>query len=163
MHRFGVRLNSRLIALFAVIFALASMPGEAGELPATGKNAIGIIAVAELPAEARDTLRAIKQGGPFAYDRDGVVFKNYERILPNQPRGCTSDTLLTKSAACGRRCEAGAPAPKGSAPPCRARYREYTVKTPGVRHRGARRIVCGLPVECYYSADHYQSFKRIRE
>ena len=102
-------------------------PGQAEPVVQSG---LPVIAVTELPAEARDTLRAIKQGGPFAYDRDGVVFKNYERILPKQPRGY---------------------------------YREYTVKTPGVRHRGARRIVCGLPVECYYSADHYQSFKRIRE
>jgi len=89
-----------------------------------------VIAVAELPAEARDTLHAIKQGGPFAYPRDGVAFKNYERILPKQPRGY---------------------------------YREYTVKTPGARNRGARRIICGKPVECYYTADHYQTFKRIRE
>lgn len=45
-------------------------------------------------------------------------------------------------------------------------YREYTVKTPGLRHRGARRIVCGgwqptTPEACYYSADHYNSFRRI--
>lgn len=45
----------------------------------------------------------------------------------------------------------------------RGYYREYTVKTPGIRHRGARRIVCGEPKECYYSADHYQTFQRIRE
>ena len=45
----------------------------------------------------------------------------------------------------------------------RGYYHEYTVKTPGVRHRGARRIVCGQPVECYYSDDHYETFKRIRE
>ncbi|GAB1235343.1 ribonuclease domain-containing protein [Ferrigenium sp. UT5] len=46
----------------------------------------------------------------------------------------------------------------------RGHYREYTVPTPGVRHRGARRIVCGIvPVECYYSADHYRTFRRIRE
>lgn len=45
----------------------------------------------------------------------------------------------------------------------RGYYREYTVKTPGVRHRGARRMVCGQPVECYYSDDHYETFKRIRE
>ncbi|MEK7811189.1 MAG: ribonuclease domain-containing protein [Pseudomonadota bacterium] len=43
----------------------------------------------------------------------------------------------------------------------RGYYREYTVKTPGVRHRGARRIVCGVVPECYYTADHYQSFYRI--
>lgn len=89
-----------------------------------------VIAVADLPAEARDTLQAIKRGGTFAYGRDDVVFKNYERILPKQPRGY---------------------------------YREYTVKTPGARNRGARRIVCGEPAECYYTADHYQTFKRIRE
>src|SRR5512140_2512720 len=45
------------------------------------------VALAGLPAEARDTLRAINQGGPFAYERDGVVFKNYERALPKQRRG----------------------------------------------------------------------------
>ena len=128
------------------------------------RDGLPVIAVSALPAEARETLRAIKQGGPFPYERDGVVFKNYERVLPRQERGCTSDTLLTKSAACGRRCEAGAPAPKGSTPPCRARYREYTVKTPGVRNRGGRRIVCGGPLpECYYTADHYRTFKHILE
>ncbi len=102
-------------------------PGQAEPVTQTG---LPVIAAAELPAEARETLRAIERGGPFAYERDGVVFGNYERILPKRPRGY---------------------------------YREYTVKTPGVRHRGARRIVCGEPVECYYSADHYQTFKRIRE
>lgn len=45
----------------------------------------------------------------------------------------------------------------------RGYYHEYTVKTPGARNRGARRIVCGQPAECYYSDDHYQSFKLIRE
>jgi ribonuclease T1 len=64
----------------------------------------------------------------------------------------------------------------------RSYYHEYTVKTPGARNRGARRIVCGvvpargkpmgspplrsdpfaLP-ECYYSSDHYRSFYRIAE
>ncbi|MDP1856136.1 MAG: ribonuclease domain-containing protein [Candidatus Nitrotoga sp.] len=45
----------------------------------------------------------------------------------------------------------------------RGYYREFTVKTPGKRNRGARRIVCGQSVECYYSADHYQTFRRIVE
>jgi ribonuclease T1 len=48
----------------------------------------------------------------------------------------------------------------------RGYYREYTVKTPGARNRGARRIVCGgepptAPEACYYTADHYASFARI--
>lgn len=49
----------------------------------------------------------------------------------------------------------------------RGYYREYTVKTPGVRHRGARRIVAGgaqqQEQKYYYTDDHYVSFKRIRE
>jgi len=45
-------------------------------------------------------------------------------------------------------------------------YREYTVPTPGLRHRGARRIVCGgeivhKPETCFYTQDHYQSFQKI--
>lgn len=91
---------------------------------------LAIISVAELPPQARDTLRAIKNGGPFAYPRDGVVFGNYERALPKRPRGY---------------------------------YHEYTVKTPGARNRGARRIISGEPGEYYYTADHYKIFKRIRE
>jgi ribonuclease T1 len=48
----------------------------------------------------------------------------------------------------------------------RGYYREYTVKTPGARDRGARRIVCGgsqptKPDACYYTGDHYASFARI--
>ena len=45
----------------------------------------------------------------------------------------------------------------------RGYYREYTVKTPGARDRGARRIVTGTPGEYYYTDDHYRSFKRIIE
>lgn len=40
-------------------------------------------------------------------------------------------------------------------------YREYTVKTPGARDRGARRIVGGRDGTLYYTDDHYRSFKRI--
>lgn len=41
-------------------------------------------------------------------------------------------------------------------------YREFTVVTPGLSHRGARRIVAGEGGERYYTADHYESFERIR-
>jgi guanyl-specific ribonuclease Sa len=46
----------------------------------------------------------------------------------------------------------------------RGYYREFTVPTPGVKHRGPRRIVTGgkPPAVFYYSADHYQSFQRIQ-
>ena len=42
-------------------------------------------------------------------------------------------------------------------------YREYTVKTPGARDRGARRVVAGRDGTLYYTDDHYRSFKRILE
>jgi ribonuclease T1 len=45
----------------------------------------------------------------------------------------------------------------------RGYYREYTVKTPGERTRGARRIVAGKGGELYYTDDHYSHFRRIRE
>lgn len=45
----------------------------------------------------------------------------------------------------------------------RGHYREYTVRTPGSRDRGARRIVSGAPGEHYYTDDHYRSFRRIKE
>lgn len=40
-------------------------------------------------------------------------------------------------------------------------YREFTVKTPGISHRGARRIVVGQQGELYYTDDHYQSFREV--
>jgi len=93
------------------------------------------VELASLPAEARQTEQLIRNGGPFPYAKDGSVFGNRERQLPPQARGY---------------------------------YREYTVKTPGSRDRGARRIVCGgraaaAPDACYYTADHYASFKRIEK
>jgi ribonuclease T1 len=49
----------------------------------------------------------------------------------------------------------------------RGYYREFTVKTPRARNRGARRIIAGgeksSPREYYYTADHYRSFKRVME
>jgi ribonuclease T1 len=92
------------------------------------------IAIGALPKEAREVLVLIKAGGPFPYERDGVTFGNREGNLPHKARGY---------------------------------YREYTVPTPGVKTRGARRIVCGgpqrVPTACWYTADHYRTFARIRE
>jgi ribonuclease T1 len=96
-------------------------------------QSVAAIRLSDLPAEGQHTYRLIHAGGPFRYDKDGSVFGNRERILPRQPRGY---------------------------------YREYTVRTPGERDRGARRIVCGgelprQPTACYYTADHYASFRMI--
>ena len=45
----------------------------------------------------------------------------------------------------------------------RGYYREYTVKTPGERTRGARRIVVGSAGEMYFTEDHYNHFRLIRK
>lgn len=45
----------------------------------------------------------------------------------------------------------------------RGYYAEYTVETPGIDHRGARRIIAGDGGELYWTEDHYASFERIRE
>ena len=119
--------------LFAAV-ALLAPPGMARDVP----PAIAEVGVDELPAEARQTLAQIKRGGPYAYRKDGAVFGNREKRLPAQPRGY---------------------------------YTEYTVKTPHSRDRGARRIVAGRGAErdpatsgeYYYTDDHYNSFRRIRE
>lgn len=92
-----------------------------------------IVNVAQLPSEGRNMLALIYQGGPFRHDKDGVVFGNRERLLPARAR---------------------------------AYYREYTVRTPRERGRGARRIVCGgfepaVPDDCFYTDDHYASFRKI--
>lgn len=90
------------------------------------------VALSELPKEGQRTYQTILDGGPFRHGKDGTVFGNRERLLPAQRRG---------------------------------HYREYTVETAGSRDRGARRIVCGgpprTPQACWYTADHYASFKRI--
>lgn len=45
----------------------------------------------------------------------------------------------------------------------RGHYSEYTVKTPGRRDRGARRIIAGSRGEFYYTDDHYKTFRLIKE
>jgi len=45
------------------------------------------VSLTELPPEAATTLTVINRGGPFRYDRDGVVFENRERLLPGERSG----------------------------------------------------------------------------
>jgi ribonuclease T1 len=45
------------------------------------------VALPDLPPEARQTLALIRKGGPFPYDRDGIVFGNREKLLPQRERG----------------------------------------------------------------------------
>lgn len=96
-------------------------------------SAVASVAFTGLPLQGQEVMFQIRQGGPFRFEKDGDVFGNRERLLPGQKRGY---------------------------------YREYTVPTPGLNHRGQRRIVCGglkpqVPDDCYYTEDHYSSFRLI--
>jgi ribonuclease T1 len=125
-------------ALTSLLFAVALT----GPAPVQAKSPQGrlvddgsvSLSMAELPRQGRETFELIRQGGPFPNEKDGSVFGNRERQLPEARRGY---------------------------------WREYTVATPGSRDRGARRIVCGgpprAPDACYYTADHYASFRKIVE
>ena len=62
-----------------VVATAAATPVRHSGLPA--------VAAARLPAEARSTLRLIAAGGPFPFARDGVEFRNRERLLPPHARG----------------------------------------------------------------------------
>jgi ribonuclease T1 len=53
----------------------------------SASSGLGHVAVAGLPREAQQTLQLIDAGGPFPYDRDGVTFENFEKLLPQEPRG----------------------------------------------------------------------------
>ena len=123
---------------WGVVRVLAACLLVGGTVPAAWARDAGVaktVVLATLPAEAQTTYRLILSGGPFPNDKDGIVFGNRERLLPAKARGF---------------------------------YREYTVKTPGARNRGARRMVCGgkpptQPEACFYSDDHYASFRRIAQ
>ena len=71
-----------------VTAATAESPGGPSPGSATDpESGLAWIAVAALPAEGRETLELIDAGGPFPYERDGVVFQNREGILPDESRG----------------------------------------------------------------------------
>jgi ribonuclease T1 len=72
------------ILIILLIFQIAGAPAFARESRRTKPNEVTL---ADLPREGRETLVTIKQGGPFPYKRDGVVFGNFERRLPEKERG----------------------------------------------------------------------------
>ena len=120
-HSRARRSHAGFVAAIALALSLGvAAPSGAGACarepiaasPAAAEWAGPAIAQRQLPREAREALNAIAAGGPYRYAKDGVVFGNFERLLPRRPRGY---------------------------------YHEYTVRTPGARNRGARRIVCGDP------------------
>jgi ribonuclease T1 len=134
MSRFAAVKLVLTSTLIAASMAGSPLVQAKGSMDGVARDSAGTVHVTELPRQGRDTFELIRAGGPFPYDKDGTVFGNRERLLPINTRGY---------------------------------YREYTVQTPGSRDRGARRIVCGgpprTPHACYYTADHYASFRKIVE
>jgi ribonuclease T1 len=63
-----------------------SNPAAVSEAPLR-QNQSGGVSLSSLPKEANDTLKLIKQGGPFPYSKDDTVFSNYEGLLPAKPAG----------------------------------------------------------------------------
>lgn len=121
-------------ACLAVSFGTILVQARTPAEPLPG-SVVTSVALSGLPRQGQEVFEQIRQGGPFRFEKDGTVFANRERLLPRQKRGY---------------------------------YREYTVPTPGLSHRGARRIVCGgpqprSPDACYYTEDHYSSFRLIAQ
>jgi ribonuclease T1 len=132
---FGRRVLSPWLCRLKPGIIFAVFAGTCCSLTVAAAPVLGVVQASQLPLEARTTYRLVRSGGPFPYSKDGMVFGNRERELPAKSRGF---------------------------------YREYTVKSPGAQDRGARRIVCGgyaaaRPEACYYTEDHYSSFRKIAE
>jgi len=117
----------KLVLLFAAWLLCAA---TFAKQPAT----LTSISVRDLPVEAQKTLTLIKQGGPFPYAKDGVVFGNYEGILPKRERGYYHEFTVKTP---------------------RARNR-------GARRivAGGNPVTSG---EYYYTDNHYVTFMRIQE
>lgn len=100
-----------------------------------GENQVsGTIAVAQLPREAVNTLNLIAAGGPYPYEKDGIVFGNRERLLPHHRRGYYHEYTV--------------PTPH-----------DYDRGARCIVCGGP----LGRTDNCYYSDDHYSSFNRIVE
>jgi ribonuclease T1 len=115
-----------LVAVVAAVLVYAQSTGV------TPPDDLPRVEASALPQEAQHTLELIDAGGPFPYDQDGVVFHNYEGVLPSRPDGYYHEYTVETPGSDdrgARRIITGSPAQQ--------------------------------PVEYYWTDDHYQSFERI--
>ena len=125
------KLGFYAVAVAVVGTAVAGTAANAkGPAPEMG---LGTVALVTLPAEAQQTQRLIHTGGPFPFAKDGVVFGNFERVLPRHERGFYREYTVPTPGSHNR----------------------------GARRIvcGGQRAT--EPDACYYTADHYTSFNRI--
>ncbi|MFJ1973475.1 ribonuclease domain-containing protein [Streptomyces sp. NPDC087903] len=102
LPRFVPRVLAGVLVCLAVLLTGCSpdrtvTPADASASAGAPSWAGGLATVelSRLPAEARRTLELIDEGGPFPYDRDGVVFGNFERLLPSRERGYYHEYTVT--------------------------------------------------------------------
>ncbi|RDK04727.1 ribonuclease [Paraburkholderia lacunae] len=130
--------NGVLIGALAFCGLSGSVPGAFARDYAAPANSDAqvqsTISAAQLPREAVNTLNLIAAGGPYPYEKDGIVFGNHERLLPPHRRGYYHEYTVPTPRAHNR----GA--------------RRIVCGGPLMRTDN-----------CYYSDDHYTSFNRIVE
>ena len=123
----------RKLALAITVTGAMLAAGAAVGRDEAGSSTAATVSYASLPAEAKQVEQLIRNGGPFAFAKDGSVFGNRERLLPARARGYYREYTVVAPAATdrgGRRIVCG-----GSQPTS--------------------------PEACYYTQDHYASFSRI--
>ena len=123
----------RRLGFAALVAVSAGWP--AATLAKGPVEGVQTVALATLPAEARQTQRLILSGGPFAHAKDGVVFGNFERRLPRRERGFYREYTVATPGARDR----------------------------GARRIVCGGRQATLPDACYYTADHYASFQLIAQ
>jgi ribonuclease T1 len=118
--------------LFVCIAALCSLFAGGASYAKAGAS-LASVALSSLPEYVQRAYRLILAGGPFPYEKDGIVFANRERNLPRQARGYYREYTVPVSGVQGRgaqRIVCGGAQPK-------------------------------TPDTCYFTQDHYASFSRI--
>jgi ribonuclease T1 len=91
------------------------------------------VELSRLPVEAQRTAALIRQGGPFPFSQDGVVFGNREHRLERQPRGYYHEYTVPTPGSHDR----------------------------GARRIVCGGRVLTEPEACFYTEDHYGSFHLI--
>lgn len=133
----GSRTGTEASAASASQAPIPPTRGASDALAGSGTQPMGVLRTvtkAQLPAEAAETLRLIKAGGPFPFGEDGVLFRNSALLLPQHPRGYYHAYTVRTPGSTDR----------------------------GLRRIvcGGPRRQTG---DCYYTEDYYASFKRIAE
>ena len=128
------RANLPAWALFGLLAAHGANAHAWARTPLSATVSAAEIAPVDLPKQGQAVYAQIQRGGPFAFDKDGSVFGNYESRLPKQSRGYYREYTVAYNAASRSR---------------------------GPRRIVCGGWQVQLPDNSYYSADHYNSFSRI--